>query len=234
MGCVEKEMVEKLKIAIDGPASAGKSTVAKILAEKLNYIYCDTGAMYRTLTYMALKENAISDEDYLVKLLDKAKITFAQRVDGQHVFLNNQDVTEVIRQTDVTNNVSAVSAFPKVRKELVKRQQEIAKEGGIVMDGRDIGTAVLPLAEVKFFLVASVEERAMRRYKENLSKNIKTEFETLKQEIERRDYLDTTRKVSPLTQAKDAKLIDTTGLNIQEVVAEMLKYIQNLSVLKGK
>ncbi|CRH19740.1 MAG: (d)CMP kinase [Carnobacterium sp.] len=221
-------MTEKrLRIAIDGPASAGKSTVAKIVAKDLGYIYCDTGAMYRALTYMAMENNiSVDDEAGLVQLLQDMTITFDPSAEIQKVFVNGKEVTDEIRQSDVTNGVSAVSAHQAVRVELVKRQQEIAKAGGIVMDGRDIGTAVLPDAEIKIFLVASVTERAERRFKENQTKGITTALEVLQQEIADRDYKDSTRKVSPLLQAEDAILVDTTSLSIEGVVAKIKSIIE--------
>ena len=212
----------KISIAIDGPASSGKSTVAKILAKQLNYVYCDTGAMYRAITYLALQNQIdIQAEEPLVALCVNHTISFQQAENGQRVFIDGHEVTEAIRQPDVTNAVSAVSKHAKVREEMVALQQKIGQAGGVVMDGRDIGTAVLPKAEVKIFLVASV--------KENQEKGIETDFETLKAEIERRDYLDSTREVSPLVQASDAVKIDTTGLTIEEVVAA----IQNVIKQKG-
>nr|WP_223155984.1 (d)CMP kinase [Desemzia incerta] len=218
-----------MRIAIDGPASAGKSTVAKILASDLNYIYCDTGAMYRVLTLQALRHDVdVEDESKLVALLKDTDITFEPDGNQQKVFLNGENVTTDIRQPDVTNAVSAASAHKGVREELVRRQQVIAEAGGIVMDGRDIGTAVLPDAEVKIFLVASAKERAERRYKENISKGIETPLEVLQKEIEDRDYKDSHREVSPLVQADDAVLLDTTSLSIDEVVGRMKEIIQKL------
>lgn len=211
--------MEKFNIAIDGPASSGKSTVAKILAKDYGFIYTDTGAMYRSVTYLALKHGvAFDDEAGLVALIEKYPITFSQTPDGQLVFCDGEDVTAAVRSTEVTNNVSEVSAHGKVREELVYQQQKIAADGGVVMDGRDIGTAVLPDARVKIFLVASVKERAERRYKENLEKGIPTDLETLKEEIQQRDFLDSNREVSPLKQAEDAVRIDTTGMSIPDVV----------------
>ncbi|MGX7201860.1 cytidylate kinase [Enterococcus plantarum] len=211
--------MEKISIAIDGPASSGKSTVAKILAKKLHYIYCDTGAMYRALTYLAIQKNVdFENENGLVNLCLTHTISFKQTEKEQLVFIDGNEVTEEIRQPNVTNAVSIVAKHASVREKMVELQQTIGRLGGVVMDGRDIGTAVLPDAEVKIFLVASVEERAERRYKENQEKGIKTDFTTLKKEIEHRDYLDSTREVSPLKQAKDAVKIDTTGMNIEEVV----------------
>jgi cytidylate kinase len=219
--------MKKINIAIDGPASSGKSTVAKILAKEYGYIYTDTGAMYRSVTYLAIQHQVdFEDEQQLVALIERYPITFKQTETGQLIFVDGQDVTEAIRQPEVTNNVSIVSAHEKVRHELVRQQQKIAEDGGVVMDGRDIGTVVLPNAEVKIFLVASVTERAERRFKENQSKGIDTDFETLKQEIEQRDYLDSHREVSPLKQAEDAVRIDTTGLSIEEVVVAIKEVIE--------
>lgn len=219
--------MKKINIAIDGPASSGKSTVAKILANDYGFIYTDTGAMYRSVTLMAIKAGvAFTDEDALVQLIHENAISFKQTDQGQLVFINDNNVTEDIRQPEVTNNVSEVSAHEAVRRELVKKQQEIAKASGVVMDGRDIGTAVLPSAEVKIFLVASVVERAERRYKENQSKGIMTDFQTLKEEIEHRDLLDSTRKISPLKKAADAELLDTTGMTIQQVVTSIKEIVE--------
>lgn len=212
--------MKAIKIAIDGPASSGKSTVAKIIAKDLGYTYLDTGAMYRSATYIALK-NKYTEHDVQDILDDLAQtpISFKKASDGsQKVFLGDQDVTLEIRQNDVTNNVSWVSAIPEIREELVRQQRRIAETGSIIMDGRDIGTVVLPDAELKIFLIASVDERAQRRYKENIEKGIETDLELLKQEIEARDYKDSHRKVSPLKAAEDAIVFDTTGIDISGVV----------------
>ena len=216
-----------LKIAIDGPASSGKSTVAKLLAEEFNLLYVDTGAMYRSLTYAALQtDTPVHDEEKLVDLLDQTKISFKRVAKGQLVYVNDQEVTNQIRENDVTNNVSMVSSFEKVREELVHQQREIAKDSGVVMDGRDIGTVVLPRADVKIFLVASVEERAERRYLENKEKGIASSLEKIKEEIQVRDEFDSNRKVSPLKQAEDAILLDTTSLSIIEVVQKCKDIIE--------
>jgi len=215
-----------IQIAIDGPASSGKSTIAKLLADKYHLFYVDTGAMYRTLTYLALKNKInIDDEQALTALLKEVNITFKRAKDGQDVFANGEKITKKIREHEVTNNVSVVSSFPNVRKELVRRQQALAKESGVVMDGRDIGTVVLPNADVKIFLIASVEERANRRYLENQKKGIETNFERLKEEIIARDDYDSNRKESPLKQAEDAICVDTTGLSITEVVNKCVELI---------
>lgn len=218
--------MKKIQVAIDGPASAGKSTVAKIVAKKLHFIYCDTGAMYRSVTFAALKNHVKLDDDQALKeLLKTIEIRFVPAEPEQRVFVNDEEVTQAIRTPEITNNVSLVSAQPSVRAELTKRQQEIAEAGGIVMDGRDIGTTVLPNAEVKIFLVASVHERAVRRFKENQTKGIDTPLDVLEKEIEERDYKDSHREISPLTQAEDAVLVDTTSLTIDQVVDKILEII---------
>ena len=230
---IENEGIDKLKskknnIAIDGPASSGKSTIAKRLADIYNLVYIDTGAMYRSLTYLALQNNiSVEDESKLMGLLGKTEIVLERKDDRQSVLVNGEDITDAIRQNDVTNNVSVVSSYSRVRKELVKRQQEMAQHVGVVMDGRDIGTVVLPDAEVKIYLVASVEERAERRYLENKQKGIETDYEQLKDEIIARDHYDMNREISPLEQAEDAIKVDTTGLTIEEVVRECQNIIKN-------
>ena len=215
--------MKTIQIAIDGPASSGKSTVAKIIAKDFGYTYLDTGAMYRAATYIALKNQISPDEpSQLLELLEQYPISFGRAETGEQlVFVGDVDVTNPIRENEVTNAVSAFAAIPVVREKLVALQQEIARLGGIVMDGRDIGTVVLPQAELKIFLVASVDERAERRYKENLSKGIETDLEILKEEIAARDYKDSHRETSPLKQAEDAIYLDTTGLSILEVVEKI-------------
>ncbi|MFL4358332.1 (d)CMP kinase [Streptococcus uberis] len=212
--------MKAIRIAIDGPASSGKSTVAKIIAKNLGYTYLDTGAMYRCATYIALKNNySENDISAILKELSEHPITFKKADDGsQLVFLGTEDVTLAIRQNDVSNNVSWVSAIAEIREELVAQQRRIAQDGAIIMDGRDIGTVVLPDAELKIFLIASVDERAERRYRENLEKGIDSDFETLKEEIAARDFKDSHREVSPLKAADDAIVFDTTGVTIQGVV----------------
>lgn len=217
-----------LKIAIDGPASSGKSTVAKLLAEEFNLVYVDTGAMYRSLTYAALETaTPVNDEEKLMNLLNQLEISFERVAEGQLVYVNNQEVTNKIRENDVTKNVSMVSSFEKVREELVNQQREIARDSGVVMDGRDIGTVVLPEADVKIFLVASVDERAKRRHLENIEKGFNSNLDKLKEEIKARDDFDSNREVSPLKQAKDAILLDTTSLSIAEVVKKCKEIVEN-------
>lgn len=218
---------KKISIAIDGPAAAGKSTVAKIVAEKLSYLYIDTGAMYRALTYKALKSNIdVESETELFQLLMATEIVLEQNSGEQKVILDGNEVTKEIRSPEVTNQVSHVSKHESVRKEMVKRQQQLAEAGGVVMDGRDIGTHVLPNAEVKVFLLASVDERAQRRFEENKKKGIPASLEQLKIEIAKRDKLDSEREVSPLKKAKDAIEIDTTSLTIEQVVEKIMELVK--------
>ncbi|MHC0036098.1 (d)CMP kinase [Pseudoneobacillus sp. C159] len=217
-------MTKNISIAIDGPAAAGKSTVAKIVAEKFSYIYIDTGAMYRSITYKAqLDDINLDNEQALNQLLKNTKIELFPGTDGQRVILDDNDVTTEIRTSEVTNCVSIVAKHKLIREEMVKRQQELAANGGVVMDGRDIGTFVLPNAEVKIFLLASVEERAQRRHLENIQKGYPSDLIKLKEEIATRDKIDSEREVAPLKKAKDAVEIDTTSLSIQDVVDRIVK-----------
>lgn len=218
---------KQISIAIDGPAAAGKSTVAKIIAEKLGYLYIDTGAMYRTLTYHAIeKEVDVNSEEELMALLQDTYIELKPTKNGQLVYLNGKDISIEIRKSDVTRLVSTVSKHKLVREEMVNRQQMLARSGGVVMDGRDIGTHVLPNAEVKIFLLASVDERARRRYEENMMKGFNSDYEQLKKEIAERDKLDSEREISPLKKAEDAFEINTTSLNIDEVVSKIMELVK--------
>ncbi|WP_246942236.1 (d)CMP kinase [Bacillus pinisoli] len=219
-------MKNKISIAIDGPAAAGKSTVAKRIAEQLTYIYIDTGAMYRSLTYKALQGNTdVHNEESLSSMLNDTSIELHPSSEGQLVFLDGVNVTDEIRSNEVTNNVSHVASHRLVREEMVQRQKNMAEHGGVVMDGRDIGTQVLPHAEVKVFLLASVEERAKRRYDENIKKGIEADLEQLMVEIAQRDKLDSEREVSPLIKAQDAVEIDTTSLSIAQVVDTIMTIV---------
>lgn len=221
-------MEKGLQVAIDGPASSGKSTVAKIIAKRFGYVYCDTGAMYRSVTWAALENGIdVSDTKQVIELARRIKITFEPGQPDQRVFVDDHEVTKDIRTEKIAANVSAVAAIPEVRAQMVEQQRQIAQAGGIVMDGRDIGTTVLPNAQVKVFLVASAHERARRRYEENLQKGLATQsLDELEAAIKLRDQKDSTRKVSPLTQAKDAILIDTTSLTIDQVVDEISALIK--------
>lgn len=216
-----------MQVAIDGPASSGKSTISKLIAKENHFLYLDTGAMYRVVT-LAVLRNHISLEDYdaINELVQNIEIRFTMKDGKQSVFMNGEDVTDEIRSVEVTKNVSAVSALKEVRTRLVHLQQEIAENHSIIMDGRDIGTVVLPQAEIKIFLVASVEERAKRRYIENQEKGIEMSYEELVEDIRRRDHIDSTRKESPLKKADDAIEIDTTTMTIEDVVKAVTALIQ--------
>lgn len=220
-------MNKQMNIAIDGPAGAGKSTVAKLVAESLNYLYIDTGAMYRALTYEALKRNVnIHESTPLTNLLNELTIHFENRPNGQVIYVNGDDITDKIRTSSVTNNVSYVAQHKSVREEMVRRQQKLAEAGGTVMDGRDIGTHVLPNADIKIFLTASVNERARRRHEQNLANGQKSDLNILKEEIRKRDQLDSERKTAPLKKADDAIEIDSTSLSIEEVVQKILELVE--------
>ena len=215
--------MKKMNIAIDGPSAAGKSTIAKLLAKQLKYVHLDTGAMYRCAA-LASKHHHLSveDEEQIVSMIDKLEIVFD---DLGNVFMNGQDVTKDIRENEISMLTSKVSTYPKVREKLVQRQQEMAKAKGYILDGRDIGTVVLPDAELKIYMIASVEARAKRRYQEYVEKGIDIAYDTIYKDIEERDYQDMNRKTSPLTKASDAVEIDTSSLNIQEVVDKILKLL---------
>ena len=219
--------MEQYNIAIDGPSSAGKSTIAKKVAARLGTTYLDTGAMYRALTLSALRKGAdLESEPAILSVLDESEIHLTQVEGHQTVFLNDEDVTETIRSTDVTKNVSVVSSHEKVRAEMVRRQQRFAEKGGIVMDGRDIGTVVLPNADLKIYLVASAEERALRRYHESVAKGMTVSLEQLTEDMKARDHYDMNREASPLRKADDAVELDTTHLSIDAVVETVLNLIK--------
>lgn len=218
-----------IRIAIDGPASSGKSTIAKLLAKKMGYIYLDTGAMYRCMTLALLNEQFdLNDELSVTAFVKKQRIDFVQLNDEQRVLLNDVDVTQQIRENHVTENVSLVSSYKGVREELVAQQRTYIKQGGIIMDGRDIGTVVMPDAELKIFMLASAAERARRRYQENIEKGITISLEDLTKQIEARDLLDSTRIESPLKKADDAVEIDTTELTISQVVDKIYALVPSV------
>ncbi len=217
-------MTKKIQIAIDGPAGAGKSTIAKIVAEKLFFTYIDTGAMYRAVTYKAIQSNIqLNDSSKIEEMLNATTIELTPSEQGQLVFVDGKDVSEAIRSNEVTSNVSEVAAHANIREILVAMQKELAAAGGIVMDGRDIGTHVLKEAELKVFMSASVEERAKRRQLDNERRGIESTLEGLIEDISRRDKFDSEREASPLVQAEDAIYLDTTKLTIQQAVEEILR-----------
>ncbi len=210
------------QIAIDGPAGAGKSTIAKKIAADLNWIYADTGAMYRAMALYFLRNNISSDDEEKINAsLDGINVSLEYTSEGQQVLLNGENVSGLIRTEEVSAMTSKISVFPKVREKLVKLQRELAESTSLVMDGRDIGTTVLPNATLKIYLTASVEERAKRRYKEYLEKGQEADLKEIEADIEERDYRDMHRDVSPLTQAEDAVLVDSSFMTIDEVVAEI-------------
>ncbi|ELJ9248499.1 (d)CMP kinase [Staphylococcus pseudintermedius] len=216
--------MKAINIALDGPAAAGKSTIAKRVAAQLGMIYVDTGAMYRAITYYYLNnKERFNDFTSLISEIDLRLGYDAEK--GQRVFLNDNDVTDFLRENDVTQNVSYVSSIKEVRQFLVQVQQKLAADKGIVMDGRDIGTTVLPDAEVKVYMIASVEERAERRYKDNQERGIESSIEQLKKDIAERDAYDMNREISPLKKAEDAIEIDTTGLSIEQVTDKILSLV---------
>ena len=206
----------KINIAIDGPGAAGKSTIAKCLAKKLNYVHLDTGAMYRSTAYKALQNHiCLEDEEAVCKMLEHTKIQLL--IDGS-IFLDGEDVSDKIRTNEISLAASLVSKLANVRRMLVERQQEMAKEKGFIMDGRDIGTVVLKDAEVKIYMTATPMARAKRRYDQNIAKNIPTgSIEEIAREIAERDLQDMTRENSPLKKADDAVEIDTSDMSIEEV-----------------
>jgi CMP/dCMP kinase len=219
---------EKTIIAIDGPAGSGKSTTAKLVAKELNLIYVDTGAMYRAVALKVLKTDCKFDEiEKITKIVKAIKVHFERIVDEQHIFLNDDDVSEEIRTPEVTNASSPISAIPVVREVMVELQRKLGKNGGVVMEGRDIGTVVFPEADFKFFLIASLGERAKRRFSEMQKKGINVDLYELEKEILARDVRDSSRNDSPLVKAKDAIEIDTTGLSIEEQVNNILRIVKD-------
>lgn len=218
--------MKKLKIAIDGPSASGKSTIAKLLAKKLHYIYIDTGAMYRCVGYYALLHHIdLEDEKKVTDSLKEIHISMDQK---GHVFLNDQDVSLEIRKNEVSMAASKVSTYQAVREFLVAQQRALALSGGVILDGRDIGTVVLPDAQLKIYQVASVETRAKRRYLENKERGINGDLRSIEKEIEQRDYQDMHRTISPLKKAKDAIEIDTSDMSLDEVLEEILQYFNKI------
>ena len=218
----------KINIAIDGPSAAGKSTIAKRLAKALGYSHLDTGAMYRCVGYLAAQRGIdLYDEDALTEMTASMRIRFDSE---GHVFLNEEDVSAAILENRVSMLASSVSVHPRVRKLLVDMQRQMALDKGVIMDGRDIGTVVLPDAELKIFMVASVEARARRRYQEYLDKHIEADYDTICEDIKKRDDQDMHRAASPLTKAADAHEIDTSDMSIEEVCAAILSLVEKTIV----
>ncbi|MGN0953861.1 (d)CMP kinase [Dialister sp.] len=214
--------MKKLSIAIDGPAGAGKSSVSKILAARLGYAYLDTGAMYRAVTYEAI-ERKLVDPEAVAAMAEALDMEVLPGQDGMHVITDGRDVTPFIRTPEVSGRVSEVSAIGRVRKAMVALQRKQAEKGGIVLDGRDIGTTVLPKADIKIFLTASVHIRAVRRFKELTEGHPEMTMEDVEKEISRRDYLDSHREISPLKKAEDAVLLDNGELTLEGTAEAIIR-----------
>ena len=213
-------------VAIDGPAGTGKGTVTQILAERLKLIYIDTGAMYRAVCLKALKNNIKPEEtEKIEEILSNISIKLNRLNNKQQVLLDGKDVTEEIRTPLIDSNVAKFAALKQIREKITPLQREMRSEGNIVMEGRDIGTIVFPDADVKIYLDATVEERARRRYKQNLEKGIQCSFDEVLNSIKERHILETTREIAPLKKAEDATYLDTTNLTIEEVVQKVIEII---------
>lgn len=216
-----------INVAIDGPGGAGKSTISKRAAKELGFLYVDTGALYRAVGLNAMRTGAdLNDTESIEKSLNGISVDLKYENGEQVVLLNGENVSSLIRTPEASMAASAVSAVPKVRKFLFSLQQNIAAKNNCIMDGRDIGTVVLPNAQVKIFLTASPEERAMRRYKELVEKGESVEYENVLAELKQRDYNDSHRVLAPLKPAEDSVLVDTTALNLEESVEKIIKMIK--------
>ena len=222
-------MVKNYSIAIDGPSASGKSTVAKLIAKKLNFTYIDTGAMYRAFTLAVIEANLDpKSEKESDSLIGKISISFDE---ANHITLNDVDVSQRVRENDVANNVSYIASYKNIRLHLVDLQRKIAKNKSVVMDGRDIGTYVLPNADLKIYQVATAEERAKRRYKENLEKGIETTYEDCLKNINTRDYIDSHRSFCPLHPADDSVEVNTTNMSIEEVVDTIINIAKERGIV---
>ena len=218
---------KKLTIAIDGPSGAGKSTVGKSLAKRLGYLYIDTGAMYRTVALMARERSVdVEDETTLSRLASSLHITFVSVGEETYVLCDGEDVTEAIRSPEISRLASGISMRKVVREALVQKQREMGRGGGVVLEGRDIGTVVFPDADVKFYLDAEPEERGRRRFKELNEKGMKVDFRGTLEEVIKRDHNDMKRDLSPLRKADDALLIDSTHRSVEEIVQEMVHIVR--------
>jgi len=208
--------MSKIIIAIDGPAGSVKRTIAKMVAERLNFTYLDTGAMYRAITYLALQKGIIENEEAVNKLVKALEVSLKYENGVTRVFVNNDEVTDFIRSPEVNSKVSEIAAMPQVRKELVRMQQQMGKVGNIVAEGRDTTTVVFPNADLKIYLDASVEIRSERRHKEYLEKGVEIDIEEVKNNIRKRDKIDSSRKTSPLKKAINAIEVDSSHLSVEE------------------
>lgn len=217
-----------MKVAIDGPAGAGKSTISKAVAKRLGFVYIDTGAMYRAIGLAAVRRGIdTKDADGVAAILGEVEITIAHNEDGQQIFLNGENVSEEIRLPEISVAASNVAVIPAVRLKLVELQRALAEKENVIMDGRDIGTYVLPDAEVKIFLTASVEERAKRRCKELLEKGVETDVNSVKADMEYRDKNDSGRDFAPLKRAEDSVHVDNTDITIEEAIERICQLVEN-------
>lgn len=227
-------MSENLIVAIDGPAGSGKSTSAKMVARKLGYLYIDTGAMYRAVTFASMRSGIMKDTDAIAELAEKAEIKLSFENGDTRVFLNNEELTDDIRSFEVNTNVSFVSAIERVRKSLVQKQREMGNTGcGVVMEGRDIATVVFPNADVKIFLTATIDQRTERRLKEYEGKGKNVSFDEIKKNLLYRDDLDSNRGVNPLIKAPDSIEVDTSTVSIDDQVALILNEVKKAGIKKG-
>lgn len=218
-------MPKKLIIAIDGPAGSGKSTTAREVASRIGYVYIDTGAMYRAVTFIALRENILKDYSKVIEYLKSSEISIVAAEGENRIIWNDEDITPKLRSLDVNNNVSEISSIPEVRDELINKQRSIGKMGGVVMEGRDIGTVVFPQAELKFFLTASLDERTKRRFKE-IRGTEQVDEDNIRKNLSERDDKDSGRSVSPLKKADGAIEIDTSNLTFEEQVTMIVDKIR--------
>ena len=227
-------MTKRLIVAIDGPAGSGKSTSAKLVARKLGYLYIDTGAMYRAVTLAAIRKNVLDKNEAIIELARNIDIDLEFINGSTMVYLNGEDVSDEIRTQEINKHVSDVSKIEEVRAALVKRQQELGnKNGGVVMEGRDIGTVVFPNADVKIFLTASIDQRSIRRTKEYKEKGIDVSLEEVEKNLLERDKIDSTRTVSPLKKSPEAYEVDTSSVTIEEQVDSILKIVKEVAIKKG-
>lgn len=222
--------MRRVTVAVDGPCGSGKSTLGRMLSERLGYLYIDTGAMYRAAALAAIRKGvSLDDGDGLTALASTLSLEFQAQEGGQHLFLVGEDVSAAIRTPEVADGASRVSAVSGVRRVMVRLQQEMGRGGGVVMDGRDIGTVVFPFAEAKIYLDASPEERARRRNLENRERGMIEPMEETLRQVQERDHRDMTRQDSPLRQAEDAVRIDTTGLTVEQVLCAMVEVVERAS-----
>jgi cytidylate kinase len=225
-------MSKKIIIAIDGPAGSGKSTAAKNLARKLGFTYLDTGAMYRAITFLAIQNGIVDDVAAVIEMTKNVSLKLKYENGLTRVFVNNEEVTEQIRSFDVSSKVSEISTIPEVRMEMVKIQKRIGEEENLVAEGRDVTTVVFPDADVKFYITASIDERAKRRLRDFKNSNVDISFDEVKANLEKRDKIDSSREVSPLRKSEDAIEFDNTGLTPEEDLEYLYKKVKEILAIK--